>query len=82
MVVADLLKNVTIQGNVVITTFDEETEDMVVLWETEDFEYEHCKIPYGIATMCIGYMYSVNSKKDDCEYGILVIEVVEEDFYS
>ena len=81
MVVADLLKNVTIQGNVVITTFNEKTEAMVVLWETEDFEYEHCKIPYGIATMCIEYMYSVNSKKDDDddEYGILVIEVVEEE---
>ena len=52
---------------------------MITLWETEDFEYEYCKIPYGIATMCIGYMYSVNSKKDDDEYGTLVIEVVEEE---
>ena len=29
--------------------------------------------------MCIGYMYSLNSKKDDDEYGTLVIEVVEEE---
>ena len=77
--IADLIERMTIQGNVVICVYDSIKEDMITLWETNDFEYECCKIPYGIATMCIGYMYSVNSKKDDYEYGTLVIEVVEEE---
>lgn len=73
MVVADLLENVTIQGNVVITTFDEEAEDMVVLWETEDFEYDVYNIPYGLAMAEVLYMYTRNKPID--EYGELVIEV-------
>ena len=77
--IADLIERMTIQGNVVIRVYDSIKEDMITRWETEDFECEYYKIPYGIATMCIGYMYSVNSKKDDDEYGTLVIEVVEEE---
>ena len=79
MILANLLDNIVIQGNVTIITFDEETESMIVLWETEDFEYDSFNIPYGIATAEVIYMYSVNSKKDDDEYGTLVIEVVEEE---
>ena len=81
MILANLLDNIVIQGNVTIVTFDEETESMIVLWETEDFEYDSFNIPYGIATAEVLYMYSVNSKKDDDEYGTLVIEVVEEEDY-
>lgn len=73
MILANLLDNIVIQGNVTIITFDEETESMIVLWETEDFEYDSFNIPYGIATAEVIYMYSKNKPID--EYGELVIEV-------
>ena len=72
-ILANLLDNIVIQGNVTIVTFDEETEDMVVLWETEDFEYDSFNIPYGIATAEVIYMNTKNKPID--EYGELVIEV-------
>ena len=41
--IADLIERMTIQGNVVICVYDSIKEDMITLWETEDFEKEQKK---------------------------------------